>query len=174
VNTVKDRFSRGLYEQIFSRVPFTPGIWLRRFFLRCVGADIGDACIVGTRVHIVAPQQLCLRERTSISPGAILDCRGGLFIGASSMVGIQAILLTSSHCFERTDVPMRDQGMRYAPVRIGEDVWIGARAVILSGVTIGRGSIIAAGAVVTKDIEPFGIVAGVPAQVLRSRIESNL
>lgn len=159
--------------QLVARVPYKPGVCLRLGFLRWVGAQVGDGCIIATHVHLVEPRKLEMRSRASVSPNAILDCRGTLFIGEATMIGIHAIVLTSSHRFGRTDIPMRDQGMSVWPVRIEDDVWIGARAVVLPGVTIGRGSIIAAGAVVTRDVPPYSIAGGVPAKVLRSRLQND-
>ena len=70
----------------------------------------------------------------------------------------------------RTDIPMRGQGSTPArKVTVSSDVWIGARVIILPGVTIGQGAIIAAGAVVTKDVPPFSVVGGVPARVIKFR-----
>ena len=86
-------------------------------------------------------------------------------------MGPEVLIMTSSHKFDRIDIPMCEQGdMSPKKVVIGSDVWIGARVIILPGVQIGSGSIIGAGAVVTKDIPPFSVVGGVPAKVIKSRI----
>lgn len=91
-------------------------------------------------------------------------------IGNDVMMAPDVIILTASHSFERTDVPMiQQQDLPPQPVVIGNDVWIGTRAVILPGVRVGDGAVIAAGAVVTKDVPPLAIVGGVPARVIRFR-----
>lgn len=88
------------------------------------------------------------------------------------MMGTDVIIITRNHRFDRTDIPMMEQGFEEErPVYIGNDVWIGDRVLILPGVHIGDGSIIAAGAVVTKDVPPYSIVAGVPARKIRDRFE---
>ena len=88
------------------------------------------------------------------------------------MMGTDVTIITRNHRFDRTDIPMMEQGFEEErPVYIGNDVWIGDRALILPGVHIGDGSIIAAGAVVTKDVPPYSIVAGVPARKIRDRFE---
>ena len=100
------------------------------------------------------------------------DCKilGPVFIGDNVMMGPDVVVLTANHDFSRTDVPMIQQGMTSTrPVKIGNDVWIGARVILLPGVTIGDGVIIGAGAVVTKDIPPYAVAAGNPARMLRSR-----
>ena len=88
------------------------------------------------------------------------------------MMGTDVIIITRNPRFDRTDIPMMEQGFEEErPVYIGNDVWIGDRVLILPGVHIGDGSIIAAGAVVTKDVPPYSIVAGVPARKIRDRFE---
>lgn len=91
-------------------------------------------------------------------------------IGNYVMMGTDVVVITRNHSFGRTDVPMMHQGFgEERPVVIGSDVWIGDRVIILPGVHIGDGSILAAGAVVTHDVPPYAIVAGVPAKVIKMR-----
>lgn len=86
------------------------------------------------------------------------------------MMGPDVVILSGGHVFDRTDIPMRLQGGKKSrPTVIGDDVWIGTRAIIMPGVRIGSGVIIGAGAVVTKDVPDYAIVGGVPAKVLRYR-----
>ena len=93
-----------------------------------------------------------------------------LKVGRDVMMGPQVIILGDSHRFADLDVPMRLQGaIQHPSVRIGDDVWIGARVIVLPGVAIGQGAIIGAGSIVTKDVPPFAICAGNPARVIRFR-----
>ena len=85
------------------------------------------------------------------------------------MMGPRVNLLAENHNFERTDIPIKAQGVRRSFIAIGDDCWLGANCTILAGVTIGQGSIVAAGAVVTSDVPPFSIVGGVPARLIKSR-----
>lgn len=96
--------------------------------------------------------------------------QGPLRIGRHVLMGPDVIIYTRGHETTRTDVPMSAQGDT-APraVAIEDDVWIGARVIILPGVTIGRGSVLAAGSVVTHDVPPYSVVGGVPARVITSR-----
>jgi maltose O-acetyltransferase len=95
-----------------------------------------------------------------------------LKVGRDVMMGPHVIIVGDSHQFDSRELPMRLQGFRrYPPVRIEDDVWIGARAIILPGLTIGQGAIIGAGAVVTKDVPPYAICAGNPARVIKYRGE---
>lgn len=95
-------------------------------------------------------------------------------IGNDVMMGPQIVILSSSHEFNSIKIPMRMQGAPpRKPVVIGNDVWIGTRAIILPGVEIGDHSIIGAGSVVTKNVEPYSIIAGNPAKLIRSRLEDK-
>ena len=87
------------------------------------------------------------------------------------MMGTDVTVITRNHKHERTDIPMRLQGFEEEkPVYIGNDVWLGDRVTLMPGVHIGNGCIVAAGSVVTKDVPDYSIVGGVPARVIRSRI----
>ena len=104
--------------------------------------------------------------------GVNCEVRGPLEIGDNVMMGPEVMILTSMHNTSRTDIPMCHQG--YLPkqkVTIGNDVWIGARVIILPGVKIGNGVIIGAGAVVTKDIPDYAVIGGVPAKIIKFRNE---
>lgn len=97
---------------------------------------------------------------------------GPVKIGQNVMMGPEVVIYTSGHRHDRTDITMIEQGDDVVkPVVIGNDVWIGRRVMIMPGVTVGDGCIIGAGAVVTKDIPPYSIAAGVPAKVVKSRLE---
>lgn len=98
----------------------------------------------------------------------------GTQIGNDVMMGPDCVIYTAMHNFDRTDVPMRMQGMtELKPVVIGNDVWIGGRVMIMAGVTIGDGSVIGAGSVVTHDVPPYAMVAGSPARVIKYRKETS-
>jgi len=79
-------------------------------------------------------------------------------------------LIASGHAYQRRDLPINKQGTANAAgLTIGDDVWIGANAVVLPGVVVGTGAVIAAGAVVTADVPPYAVAAGVPARVVGER-----
>jgi acetyltransferase-like isoleucine patch superfamily enzyme len=97
----------------------------------------------------------------------IASGQGGIFLGDNVLIAPHAILVTGGHDLENVDSPLIEHEYSGLPIHVGNNVWIGANAVILGGVTIGDGSVVAAGAVVTKDVEPYSIVGGVPAKELR-------
>lgn len=99
---------------------------------------------------------------------------GPVKIGKNVMMGTDVLIFTSNHNIDRTDMPMIEQGMTaISPVEICDDVWIGARAIILAGVKIGSGAVVGAGAVVTKNVAPFSIVGGNPARLIRFRNQTE-
>ena len=94
---------------------------------------------------------------------------GEIMIGNNVMIGANVVIQASEHRYERVDIPMRQQGHRSGRIIIGDDVWIGSNSVITSDVIIERGSIIGAGAVVTKTVQPYSIACGVPAVKIGER-----
>lgn len=95
-------------------------------------------------------------------------------IGSNVMMGPEVLILTQNHQTSRLDLPMVQQGFGpVTPVHIENDVWIGARAIILPGVRIGAGSVIGAGAVVSRNVSPAAIVVGNPARTVRYRHQSS-
>jgi maltose O-acetyltransferase len=94
-------------------------------------------------------------------------------IGNNVLIAAGVRMITRKHGYTDLDRPISEQGYNNAPIIIEDDVWIGFQVVILPGVRIGRGSIIGANAVVSRDVEPYSIVGGVPARLIRKRIPEN-
>jgi len=92
-------------------------------------------------------------------------------IGRNVLFTRQAAAITGGHKFDDPDTPIARQGIAVGDITIEDDCWIGYRSVVLYGVRIGRGSVVASGAVVTKDLPPMSVAGGVPARVLRTRGE---
>jgi len=94
-----------------------------------------------------------------------------IIIGDDVMIGPGVLIIGHNHHYSDLEIPMHLQGIRKSPpVSIEDDVWIGARATILPGVTIGNGAVIGAGAVIAKNIPPYSICVGNPARIIKSRI----
>lgn len=115
-------------------------------------------------VVIYDPEHLELGDHVDVGEFTHLRANGGLRIGNRVLIAAHVTITTREHPVE---LP-RWGVTRDATVTIEDDVWIGAGAVVLPGVTIGRGAVVAAGAVVTSSVEPFTVVAGVPAKAIRS------
>jgi len=99
----------------------------------------------------------------------IYEPRAGLTIGDNSMIAGGVLICGVNHGYAIRGVPMRQQATETAPIVIGQDVWIGMGAIILPGVTLGDGSIVGAGAVVTSDVPSGAVVSGVPARLAKHR-----
>jgi acetyltransferase-like isoleucine patch superfamily enzyme len=137
---------------------------------QATGISIGDGSTVNESVIIAANQgQVTVGQRSWIGPFCLVYGNGDVSIGDNVLVAAHTSINTVSHNFERCDMPINDQGIYCDPVTIHDDVWIGMNAVILQGVTIGRGAIVGAGAVVTRDVPPWSVVMGVPARVVSRR-----
>lgn len=94
---------------------------------------------------------------------------GSVTIGKDVLMGPGVKIITRNHIFRDPTVPIREQGEEEKPVIIEDDVWIGANVVILPGVTVGRGAVLAGGAIVSRNVPAFAIVGGVPATVVGIR-----
>ncbi|CAM2813653.1 acyltransferase [Campylobacter hyointestinalis] len=94
---------------------------------------------------------------------------GKIVIGNNCAIAPNCVLRASNHTFDNLDLPIIEQGHTYGEIIIEDDVWIASNCVVTANTRIGRSSIIAAGSVVTKDVEPYSIVGGVPAKLIRKR-----
>ena len=126
----------------------------------------------GTNVNIqrraIFSDNLSIGDNSGI--GANSKIQPGVVIGDNVMMGQECLFYTSNHRFDSTEIPMNRQGYdRLQPIIIGNDVWIGARVIILPGVHVGDGAVIGAGSVVTHDVDPYAVVAGNPAKFIRMR-----
>ncbi len=150
---------------------------------RAAGArcEIGDDCLIQGTLVLERPESVIrVGNRSSIGGGTILDCAGRIEIGDDTMISYQCLIADSDnhslYADERAEDVVRWKNERrhdwsrvaIRPVGIGAKCWIGARAIILKGVTIGDGAIIGAGSVVTRDVPAWTIVAGNPARAVGS------
>ena len=145
------------------------GLGLRYGILYRLAFSCGPNVSVHDCVFIRHPQCIELGDNVSIHPLCYLDGQGGLRIGSDVSIAHNVSILTFEHDFVQTDVPMKDALCMPKPIVIEDGVWIGAGTRILGGVTVGRGSVVGSGAVVTHDIPPYTVAAGVPARVIRRR-----
>lgn len=112
-------------------------------------------------------EQITIDDYTGLNPYVVIY--GRVTTGKYNMIAPHVMLAGGNHGFSKTDVPMKQQGGEVKGIILEDDVWIGANAVILDGVTIGKGAIVGAGAVVTKRVEPYAIVGGNPAELIAHR-----
>ncbi len=142
--------------------------FVRRFFFRISGMRMGKDSFIHMWTRVYNPAGIEIGDGTIIGDHVFLDGRAPLIIGNHVDIASQVLIYNSEH-----DVHSDDFGPIEEPVEIGDYAFIGARATILPGVKIGRGAIVAAGAVVTKNVADFEIVGGVPAQKIGERKNKN-
>jgi galactoside O-acetyltransferase len=117
--------------------------------------------------------ELIIEDSVHVGQNCFVDGTGKLRIGKDSVLGPNVVFLTGNHEFKDPAVPIRLQGGIPQPIVIEEDVWLGANVIVLGDVTIGKGSVIGAGSVVTKDIAPYSIAVGTPAKVIGQRDKTD-
>lgn len=150
-------------------------IWLRRVSIPRQWSDItlegGTSLDDGVILLCSGPareDKLVIRQGTYINRHTMFDVHERMEIGRNCMIGPYCYLTDGSHGIV-VDREIKAQPIKAEPVIIEDDVWLGAGAIILSGIRVGRGAVIAAGAVVTKDVPSHAIVAGVPARSIGER-----
>lgn len=144
-----------------------PSRHIRRLFYQILGAKFGKNCFPSRRVEILLPKGLELGEGVCVGWYSELDARGGIRVGHDTNISSHVKLITGSH-----DINNPDYTADFLPIHIGHHCWIGTGAIVLQGVKIGDGAVIAAGAVVTKDVKPWTVVGGVPAKEIGMRNEN--
>ena len=162
-----------LYRMVFKHIPSLknnckdPLSRIRKVLVKGYITKCGDHVNIQEKAEI--GWDVTIGNYSSVGKRSLVQ--GGTIIGENVMMGPEVLIYTTNHIFERIDIPMIKQGLsEKEPVIIGDDVWLGARVVILPGVHIGNGCVIGACSVVTKDIPPFTVAAGNPAVVKKSRI----
>jgi acetyltransferase-like isoleucine patch superfamily enzyme len=116
---------------------------------------------------------LSIGDGTGISQYCFIGARGYVRIGKNVQCGPRITIYAENHNFDDASHPIHEQGVRREGITIEDDCWLGTGCIILDGVKVGKGSVIAAGCVVTKSVPPYSIVAGVPGRVIRKRGEAN-
>lgn len=140
-----------------------------RAFWRSVLKKVGDDVRIMSGTQIVVPGNVSIGSNVYIGKNCAFYGDAGIVIGRDCLIAREVLILTRNHLFNDLSTPICKQGYEYAPVQIGDNVWIGARVTLLPGVKIGDGAIIAAGSVVTKDVDPMTIMGGVPAKFIKNR-----
>lgn len=141
---------------------------------------IGDGTVIRERVWLAALQHsngigdISVGNDVHIARDVILSSAYKLTIGVGVTLGPRSMVMDNNHSFDEYDVSVMQQGIFGEEVVIGDFSWVGAHAIILPGVTIGKGAVVAAGAVVTKNVSPYTIVGGVPAKFIRKRCTNDV
>jgi len=135
------------------------------------GISLGDGVIVSRSCVLQGKTgPLTIGNRADIGCNCIFSSVSGIEIGQSTLIAGHCYIGGGRYRSDRLEIPMMDQGMySEGPVILGDDVWLGAGVIVLDGVRIGRGSIVGAGSVVTREIPEYSVAVGVPARVIGTR-----
>ncbi|MGF9964010.1 acyltransferase [Bacillus rhizoplanae] len=141
---------------------------LKGFCLKNIFKNIGENINVRSNISYHSGKNISIGDNSGIGDRCFLQDIDEITIGNNVLMGPEVLIYTANHKHKR-DQLIIEQGIYTKKVVIQDDVWIGTRAIILPGVTIGEGAVVAANAVVTKDVEPYSIVGGSPAKKIGER-----
>ncbi len=148
------------------QVGMVPSVHFRKLIYKLLGAQIGHDVVFHFKTEVRAPERLVIGGGSIIGDNAILDARGGLELGKNVNISSNVSIYTLQHDHRDPDFKCTNFN---AKVTIGDRVWLGSNCIILPGVTIGEGAVCCAGCVVTKGVEPYTVVAGIPAKKVNER-----
>ena len=167
-NSFENRFKRILWRivwvTLFRPSPKRFHFW-RRLLLRMFGAGIGKYVRVFPNCRIWAPWNLTMKDNSSLECNTDCYCVDKVRIGRQSHISQYSYLCTTSHDYEKLDMPFVS-----SPIVIEDYVWICADVFLARGITIGKGAVVGARASVFKDVEPWTVVGGNPAKIIKKRI----
>jgi maltose O-acetyltransferase len=159
-------------EAVLGIIPGKTGNFLRGYLYSWLFKNLrGKRLSIGQSTHIWFPWNIYIGYHSHIGRNSQISCikEGDIVIGNNVMISPYAMITATAHVFSDTSLPMQLQGLTSEKIIIGDDVWIGSKAIILPGVKVARGSVVAAAAVVTKDVPPYAIMAGNPARIIKYR-----
>ena len=148
-------------------LPHIPFWTCRRIILKLLRVKIGRKSFIMKRTYIMTPNHLSIGNYSDINRGCLIDARGGITIGDNVSISHNVNLITGGH-----NICSPAFKGKYLPITIGDYVWIGVGCTILNNVRIGKGAVVCAGAVVTKDVEDYAVVAGIPAKKIKERTKN--
>lgn len=158
------RLAVRLYNQYFFKISLLRGFFYG-FFLKKKGKRV----YICKGITIMSPQNVELGNDVYLGKNVTIAGQQGVTIGDNSIINHNVNIISVNHVYEDPNKTIREQGYYGAPISIGEDVWIATGAVVLQGIKIGKGAVIGANAVVTKNVAPYTLVGGIPAKFIRRR-----
>jgi len=169
-------FNLIMYYLILNKLPHSsvpiiglPCERLKEIFVKKIFKSFGKNVNIGKGARFGNGKNIEIGDNSGI--GMYAKVPNDIKIGKDVMMGLNVTIFGSNHVFDRVDIPIRKQGMRkYRPVVIEDDVWIGSNVIIMPGITLKKGTIVGAGAVVTKEFPYYSIIGGNPAKLIKSRV----
>lgn len=154
---------------IFSLPRYRFCIFLKQSLLVVMGAKFGKGVVIYPGVWIAPGRNLVVGDDVDFAKDVLITTSGGVEIGDRVLIGYRTQIISANHSIPPIGQPFPISGDSKAKVTIEKDVWIGANCVITPGVTVGEGAVVAAGSVVTNNVQPNAIVGGVPAKMIKMR-----
>jgi len=181
-------------EFIFSLIPGFFGILIRRIWYSYRFKSFGNKNVISTGCQFISPKSVSISSNVTIGKNSFFSAENGsiklgknvafntnvhinssvggnIFIGDNVLIGPNVIFRTANHNFDKPDIPINQQGHNIKDIIIEDNVWIAANCVIIGGITIKKGSVVGAGSVVNRDVEPNTLAAGTPAKIIRKIIK---
>lgn len=155
------------YEAILALVPGRVGYKIRWLGFAPFAKRISSTVEIREGCHIWHIEELVIGDNTRIGRSSIINAAGGVEIGRDVRIGPRLLISSTDHNFSERSKVIRAQGCELEKIVIGNNVWIGGNVSIMKGVNIGDNVVVAAGAVVTKDVPGNVLVAGVPARIIK-------
>ena len=170
-HSLSDYVIHGIYYSIYGFVKYIPSpigdflrYWVTKPFIQSMGkVKIKEGVTFGF------PYYIRIGDEVSINANTLIDGCGGIEIGNFVRIAHNATILSSDHIYGDRNIPIYKQGLRLKKVTIKDDCWIGCNTVILPGVTLNVGSVLAANSVLNKDFDPYQVLAGNPSKVISQR-----
>lgn len=154
---------------VIFNISYIPSCHFRKLLYKGLGVKMGKNVTIHFRTELRAPEKLSLGDGSIIGDNAILDARRGLTIGRNVNLSSNVSIYTLQHDHRDPYFGLPSEDKVKLSVEIDDRVWLGANVIVLPGVHIGEGAVCCAGCVVTKDVEPFAVVAGIPARKVNER-----
>jgi maltose O-acetyltransferase len=151
---------------LFAWLPSLPGRWVRRVVLKAILAECGRGLQIGENVHIEYPRRIRLGNNVWFGRKCHISAPGGITLGNDVLIAHDSCLETAGHDIDPKKL-FREARIIYGPITIGNNTWLGTRTTVLYNTTIGSNVVVAAGAVVNKDIPDNVIYGGIPARKIR-------
>lgn len=157
-----------LFKETNGKFDIDTGVTIMGFKNISLGSNV--SFMKNSYIYAHAKGELIIGENFTINTNSQLGASfGKIIIGDNCAIASNCVLRASNHTFDNPDIPFREQGHTYGEIIVEDDVWISSNCVVTANTKIGKSSIIGAGSVVTKDVEPYSIMGGVPAKLIRKR-----
>lgn len=160
-------FRKGWQRYMLFQISLVPSHHLRRFVYKALGAEIGKNVVFHFKTEIRGIHKLKIGRGTIVGDNVLLAAQRGLTIGENVNISSNVSIYSGAH--DHRDPYFRSTTQTTRPITIGNRVWLGSNVIVLTGVNIGEGAVCCAGCVVTKDVEPYAVVAGIPAKKVNER-----